>query len=123
MTYQALPYGDSNISVIKRRHRKAGNPYPSHRSNNGRFKTMPRSLTIRDKVSRQYPYRVYATLSATEHQRIKELSANLGLPMTDILAYLITNHLEQLAHQASFELGQQSAIDNIADNPPENPSI
>ena len=84
---------------------------------------MPRSLTIRDKVSRQYPYRVYATLSATEHQRIKELSANLGLPMTDILAYLITNHLEQLAHQASFELGQQSAIDNIADNPPENPSI
>ena len=84
---------------------------------------MPRSLTIRDKVSRQYPHRVYATLSATQHHRIKELSANLGLPMTDILAYLITNHLEQLAHQASFELGQQSAIDNIADNPPENPSI
>jgi hypothetical protein len=43
--------------------------------------------------------------------------------MSDILAFLITNHLEQLAHQASFEAGQQSALDNIANNPPENPSI
>ena len=105
-----------------KRKRTAGNPYPSHRLDNGRFKAMPRSLTIRDKVSRQYPHRVYATLSATEHQRIKELSATLGLPMTDILAFLITNHLEQLAHQASFEAGQQSALDKSADNPQNNPS-
>jgi len=43
--------------------------------------------------------------------------------MSDILAFLITNHLEQLAHQASFEAGQQSARNESADNPPENPSL
>ena len=108
--------------TIKRK-RTAGNPYPSNRSENGRYLPTQRSLTIRDKVSRQYPHRVYATLSTTEHHRIKELSTTLGLPMTDILAYLITNHLEQLAHQASFEAGQQSALQQSSDNPPENPSI
>ena len=43
--------------------------------------------------------------------------------MSDIMAYLITNHLEQLAHQASFEAGQQSALQQSADNPPKNPTL
>ncbi len=42
--------------------------------------------------------------------------------MSDIMAYLITNHLEQLAHQASFEAGQQSARNESSDNPQNNPA-
>ena len=108
--------------TIKRR-RKAGNPYHTNRNENGRFVPTPRSLTLRDKISRKYSHRAYAALSAKEHQQLKELSLTLDVAMSDILAYLITNHLDQLAHQASFELGQQSALDNIATNPPENPTI
>ena len=108
--------------TIKRR-RKAGNPYPTNRNENGRFVPTPRSLTIREKIRRKYPYRVYASLTAKEHQTFKELSLQLNVSMSDIMAYLITNRLEQLAHQASFELGQQSALDKSADNPPENPTL
>tara|TARA_R100000656_G_scaffold5166_2_gene6836 strand:- start:286 stop:420 length:135 start_codon:yes stop_codon:yes gene_type:complete len=43
--------------------------------------------------------------------------------MSDILAFLITNHLEQLAQQASFEAGQQSILDKSADNPKKTPVI
>ena len=107
--------------TIKRR-RKAGNPYHTNRNENGRFVPTPRSLTLRDKISRKYSHRAYAALSAKEHQQLKELSLTLNVAMSDILAYLITNHLEQLAHQASFELGQQSILDKSADNPQNNPS-
>jgi hypothetical protein len=108
--------------TIKRR-RKAGNPYHTNRNENGRFVPTPRSLTLRDKISRKYSHRAYAALSAKEHQQLKELSLTLDVAMSDILAYLITNHLDQLAHQASFEAGQQSALQQSADNPPKNPTL
>ena len=108
--------------MIKRKHRNIGNPYPKNRGEDGRFKPIARSLTLKDKIRRKYPHRVYASLTATEHQTFKELSLKLNVAMSDIMAYLITNHLDQLAHQASFEAGQQSALDNIATNPPENPT-
>ena len=106
-----------------KRKRTAGNPYKQQRHANGTFKQVPRSLTLKDKIRRKYPHRVVTTLSSPEYAKFRELSTTLGLPMTDILAYLITNHLDQLAHQASFEAGQQSARENIADNPPENPTL
>jgi hypothetical protein len=109
--------------VIKRKHRNVGNPYPKQRNKDGRFAPALRSLTLRDKIRRKYPHRVYASLSAKEHQQFKELAVLLNVAMSDIMAYLITNHLDQLAHQASFEAGQQSALDNIAANTPENTSI
>jgi len=109
--------------VIKRKHRNIGNPYPKNRGEDGRFKPIRRSLTLKDKIRRRFPYRVYASLTAKEHQTFKELSLTLNVSMSDIMAYLITNHLEQLAHQASFEAGRQSAQDNIAANPPENPTL
>ena len=108
--------------MIKRKHRNIGNPYPKNRGEDGRFKPIRRSLTLKDKIRRKYPHRVYASLTAKEHQTFKELSLTLNVSMSDIMAYLITNHLEQLAHQASFELGQQSALDNIANNSQNNPS-
>ena len=108
--------------TIKRR-RKAGNPYPLARSESGRFIPVARSLTLKDKVSRRYPHRVYASVSTIEHNKLKELSLTLNVAMADILAYLITNHLDQLAHQASFEAGQQSALQQSADNSPENPTL
>jgi len=123
MTYTIPPYGDSNISVTIKRKRRPGTPYPHQRSATGRFLPCPRSLTLKDKVSRKYPNRVYASVSSKEHQQLKELSLTLNVAMSDILAFLITNHLEQLAHQASFELGQQSILDKSADNPADNPSV
>ena len=106
-----------------KRKRTAGNPYKQQRHANGTFKQVPRSLTLKDKIRRKYPHRVVTTLSSPEYAKFRELSTILGLPMTDILAYLITNHLDQLAHQASFELGQQSILDKSTDNPPENPTL
>ena len=106
-----------------KRKRTAGNPYKQQRHANGTFKQVPRSLTLKDKIRRKYPQRVVTTLSSPEYAKFRELSTTLGLPMTDILAYLITNHLDQLAHQASFELGQQSILDKSTDNPPENPTL
>jgi malate/lactate dehydrogenase len=89
----------------------------------GRFKPGMRSLTLKDKVSRRYPRKVICSLTSIEHQKFQALALKLGVSMSDIMAYLITNHLDQLAHQASFEAGQQSALDNIANNPPENPTL
>ena len=109
--------------MIKRQYRKPGNPYKQQRHANGTFKQVPRSLTLKDKIRRKYPHRVVTTLSSPEYAKFRELSTTLGLPMTDILAYLITNHLDQLAHQASFELGQQSILDKSTDNPQENPTL
>ena len=106
-----------------KRKRTAGNPYKQQRHANGTFKQVPRSLTLKDKIRRKYPHRVVTTLSSPEYAKFRELSTNLGLPMTDILAYLITNHLDQLAHQASFEAGQQSALEESAANTPQNPTL
>ena len=98
--------------------RKAGNPYPQSRRENGTFAPALRSLTLKDKIKRKFPHRVYASLSAKEHQTFKELSRTLNVSMSDIMAYLITNHLDQLNYQATFELGQQSVQDNIAEKSP-----
>ena len=87
----------------------------------GRFKPGMRSLTLKDKISRRYPRKVICGLTSIEHQKFQALALKLGVSMSDIMAYLITNHLDQLAHQASFEAGQQSAADNIATTPPDNP--
>ena len=122
-TYATPPYGGSNISGTIKRKRRPGNPYPKTRGSDGRFIPTKRSLTLKNKIRRRFPYRVYASLTAKEHQTFKELSLQLNVSMSDIMAYLITNHLEQLAHQASFEAGQQSALQQSTDNPPENPSI
>jgi len=89
----------------------------------GRFKPGMRSLTLKDKVSRRYPRKVICSLTSIEHQKFQALALKLGVSMSDIMAYLITNHLEQLAHQASFEAGQQSALQQSADNPPKNPTL
>jgi malate/lactate dehydrogenase len=89
----------------------------------GRFKPGMRSLTLKDKVSRRYPRKVICSLTSIEHQKFQALALKLGVSMSDIMAYLITNHLDQLAHQASFEAGQQSALQQSSDNPPENPTI
>ena len=123
MTYQALPYGVSNILVTPKHKRKPGYPYSGQRDELGRFKPIARSLTLKDRIRRTYPHKIVTGLSAKDYQSFKSLSLKLGVPMSDIMAYLITNHLEQLAHQASFEAGQQSALDNIAANPPENPTL
>jgi len=88
----------------------------------GRFKPGMRSLTLKDKVSRRYPRKVICSLTSIEHQKFQALALKLGVSMSDIMAYLITNHLEQLAHQASFEAGQQSALQQSADNPANNPA-
>ena len=109
--------------MLKRKHRNIGNPYPKNRGEDGRFKPIRRSLTLKDKIRRKYPHRVYASLTAKEHQTFKELSLTLNVSMSDIMAYLITNHLDQLAHQASFEAGRQSILDKSADNPPKNPTL
>ena len=82
-----------------------------------------RSLTLKDKVSRRYPRKVICSLTSIEHQKFQALALKLGVSMSDIMAYLITNHLDQLAHQASFEAGQQSALQQSSDNPLENPTI
>ena len=103
--------------MIKKR-RNIGNPYPKNRGEDGRFKPIARSLTLKDKIRRRFPHRVYASLTATEHQTFKELSLKLNVSMSDIMAYLITNHLDQLNYQATFELGQQSALNNIAEKSP-----
>ena len=120
MSYHTPHYIDGDIKGVSQHKRKAGNPYPQSRRENGTFAPALRSLTLKDKIKRKFPHRVYASLSAKEHQTFKELSRNLNVSMSDIMAYLITNHLEQLAHQASFELGQQSVQGN---NLRENPSL
>ena len=89
----------------------------------GRFKPGMRSLTLKDKVSRRYPRKVICGLTSIEHQKFQALALELGVSMSDIMAYLITNHLEQLAHRASFEAGQQLARNESPDNLPENPSL
>ena len=104
------------MGSIKRK-RKAGNPYHTNRNEFGRFVPTPRSLTLRDKINRKYSHRAYAALSSKEHKQLKDLSIELDVAMSDILAYLITNHLEQLALQASYEQGRIDA----SDNPPESP--
>ena len=103
------------MGSIKRK-RKAGNPYSSQRDSMGRFKPGMRSLTLKDKIKRRYPYKLVAGLTAKQYQQFKELSLTLGVPMSDILAYLITNHLEQLALQASYEQGRIDAADNSQDS-------
>ena len=102
--------------------RPRGNPYCNNRDDKGRYKIVSRSLTLRDKVRRRYPNKVYASLSATEYQCLKELSMNINVHMSDILAYLITNHLEQLALQASYEQGRIDAADNSQDSAENIPS-
>ena len=89
----------------------------------GRFKPGMRSLTLKDKVSRRYPRKVICSLTSIEHQKFQALALKLGVSMSDIMAYLITNHLDQLAHQASFEAGQQSALEESAANTPQNPTL
>ena len=42
--------------------------------------------------------------------------------MSDIMAYLITNHLEQLALQASYEQGRIDAAENPQDTAENIPS-
>jgi|TARA_R110000787_G_scaffold265796_1_gene371860 hypothetical protein len=98
--------------------RPRGNPYSSQRDSMGRFKPGMRSLTLKDKISRRYPRKVICGLTSIEHQKFQALALKLGVSMSDIMAYLITNHLDQLSHQASFELGQQSVQDNIAEKSP-----
>ena len=82
----------------------------------------PRSLTLRDKINRKYSHRAYAALSSKEHKQLKDLSIELDVAMSDILAYLITNHLEQLALQASYEQGRIDAADNSQDSAENIPS-
>tara|TARA_R110002020_G_scaffold436826_1_gene646988 strand:- start:19 stop:348 length:330 start_codon:yes stop_codon:yes gene_type:complete len=102
--------------------RKAGNPYSSQRDSLGRFKPGMRSLTLKDKISRRYPRKVICGLTSTEHQRFQALALKLGVSMSDIMAYLITNHLEQLALQASYEQGRIDAADNPQDSAENIPS-
>ena len=103
------------MGSIKRK-RKAGNPYSSQRDSMGRFKPGMRSLTLKDKISRRYPRKVICGLTSIEHQRFQALALKLGVSMSDIMAYLITNHLEQLALQASYEQGRIDAADNSQDS-------
>ena len=98
--------------------RPRGNPYSSQRDSMGRFKPGMRSLTLKDKISRRYPRKVICGLTSIEHQKFQALALKLGVSMSDIMAYLITNHLDQLNYQATFELGQQSILDNIAEKSP-----
>ena len=109
------------MGSIKRK-RKAGNPYHTNRNEFGRFVPTPRSLTLRDKINRKYSHRAYAALSSKEHKQLKDLSIELDVAMSDILAYLITNHLEQLALQASYEQGRIDAADNSQDSTENTPS-
>jgi len=109
------------MGSIKRK-RKAGNPYHTNRNEFGRFVPTPRSLTLRDKINRKYSHRAYAALSSKEHKQLKDLSIELDVAMSDILAYLITNHLEQLALQASYEQGRIDATDNSQDSAENIPS-
>ena len=103
------------MGTIKRK-RKAGNPYHTNRNEFGRFVPTPRSLTLRDKINRKYSHRAYAALSSKEHKQLKDLSLKLDVAMSDILAYLITNHLDQLALEASYEQGRIDAAENPAAN-------
>ena len=103
--------------------RKAGNPYKGRRDEHGRFVPTPRSLTLSSKLQRQRKAYVTATLTPSEKERLKQLSINLGIAQSDIVASLLINHLDDLEHQATFEAGQQSVQDNIADNSPKNPSL
>jgi len=83
----------------------------------------PRSLTLASKLKRQRKAYVTATLTPVEKERLKQLAIKLGIAQSDIVASLLINHLDDLEHQASFEAGQQSALDNIANNPPGNPTL
>ncbi len=116
MTYATAHYNDGEIMGTMTSSRPRGNPYSNNRDDKGRYKIVARSLTLRDKVRRRYPNKVYASLSATEYQCLKELSIKINVHMSDILAYLITNHLEQLALQASYEQGRIDASDNSQDS-------
>ena len=102
--------------------RRPGYPYHGQRDELGRFKPVPRSLTLKDKIKRRYPHKLVAGLTAKQYQQFKELSLTLGVPMSDILAYLITNHLEQLALQASYEQGRTDAADNSQGSAENSPS-
>lgn len=115
MTYATVHYNDGGIMGTMTSSRPRGNPYSNNRDENGRYKIVARSLTLRDKVRRRYPNKVYASLSATEYQCLKDLSIKINVHMSDILAYLITNHLEQLALDASYEQGRIDAAINSQD--------
>ena len=98
--------------------RPRGNPYKGRRDEHGRFVPTPRSLTLSSKLQRQRKAYVTATLTPSEKERLKQLSINLGIAQSDIVASLLINHLDDLERQATFELGQQSILDNIAEKSP-----
>ena len=106
-----------------KRKRRPGNPYKGMRDEHGRFVPTPRSLTLASKLKRQRKAYVTATLTPSEKERLKQLAIKLGIAQSDIVASLLINHLDDLEHQATFEAGQQSVQDNIADNSPKNPSL
>lgn len=103
--------------------RRPGNPYKGKRDEHGRFVPTPRSLTLASKLQRQRKAYVTATLTPSEKERLKQLAIKLGIAQSDIVASLLINHLDDLEHQASFEAGQQSALQQSSDNPPENPTL
>ena len=122
MTYATVHYNDGEIMGKYKNPRKAGYPYHGQRDELGRFKPVPRSLTLKDKIKRRYPHKLVAGLTSKQYQQFKELSLNLGVPMSDILAYLITNHLEQLALDASYEQGRIDASINSQEPAENSPS-
>ena len=122
MSYATVHFNDGEIMGTIKRKRKAGNPYHTNRNEFGRFVPTPRSLTLRDKINRKYSHRAYAALSSKEHKQLKDLSLKLDVAMSDILAYLITNHLDQLALEASYEQGRIDAAINSPDTAENSPS-
>jgi len=122
MTYPTPHQGGSNITVTMKRKRRPGNPYKGKRDELGRYLPTMRSLTLASKLKRQRKAYVTATLTPSEKERLKQLAIKLGIAQSDIVASLLINHLDDLEHQASFEAGQQSALQQSADNPANNPA-
>ena len=122
MTYATVHFNDGEIMGTMKSRRPRGNPYSGQRDSLGRFKPGMRSLTLKDKISRRYPRKVICGLTSIEHQRFQALALKLGVSMSDIMAYLITNHLEQLALDASYEQGRIDATENPPESPENSPS-